>query len=186
MVAVDHICIFFARAVSCVVISGSSVPSTCKCCKGAAGHGRLPVFYIVQTSFVNAQGKSWTGERMIETTRQKHIEKMPGCRVSRHPGISSQITGQAASVQHSVRFPLPSVAPVNLPNSIHWMIFMSEGCRETRHPFESGQNSTRLITVRNTFPYYRTHLFNKCVRIFVAILSPGGYIKIRTHKSSIL
>ena len=82
MVAVDHICVFFASSVSCEAISGSSVSSPCKCCKGAAGHGRLPVFYIVQTSFVNAQGKSWTGERMIETTRQKHIAIMPGCRVS--------------------------------------------------------------------------------------------------------
>ena len=36
------------------------------------------------------------------------------------------------------------------------------------------------------YPYYRTHLFNECVRIFVAFLPPGGYIKIRTHKSSIL
>ena len=71
------------------------------------------VFYIVQTNFVNAQGKNWTGEKIIGTTGQKHIAKMPGCRVSRHPGISSQITSQAASVQHSVRFPLPQVDPVN-------------------------------------------------------------------------
>ena len=28
---------------------------------------------------------------------------------------------------------------------------MSKGCRETRHPFEIGQDSTRLITVRNAF-----------------------------------
>ena len=62
MVAVDHICVFFASSVSCEAISGSSVSSPCKCCKGAAGHGRLPVFYIVQTNFVNAQEKSWTGE----------------------------------------------------------------------------------------------------------------------------
>ena len=61
MVAVDHIDIF-ASAVGCEAISGSSVSSPCKCCKGAAGHGRLPVFYIVQANFVNAQGKSWTGE----------------------------------------------------------------------------------------------------------------------------
>ena len=50
---------------------------------------------------------------MIGTVGQKHIEKMPGCRVSRHPGTSSQITVQAASVQHSVRFPLLQVDPVN-------------------------------------------------------------------------
>ena len=62
MVAVDHICIFFASAVSCEAISGSAASSVCKCCKGTVSHGRLPVFYIVQTSFVNAQGKSWTGE----------------------------------------------------------------------------------------------------------------------------
>ena len=34
MVAVDHICVFFASAVSCEAISGSSVSSFCKCCKG--------------------------------------------------------------------------------------------------------------------------------------------------------
>ena len=82
MVAVDHICIFFASAVSCEAISGSSVSSFCKCCKGAVCHGRLPTFYIVQTNFVNAQGKNWTGEKIIGTTGQKHIAKMPGCRVS--------------------------------------------------------------------------------------------------------
>ena len=81
MVAVDHIDIF-ASAVSCEVISGYSVSSTCKCCKGTVSHGRLPVFYIVQTNFVNAQGKNWTGEKIIGTTGQKHIAKMPGCRVS--------------------------------------------------------------------------------------------------------
>ena len=71
MVAVDHIDIF-ASVVSCEAISGSSVSSFCKCCKGAVSHGGLPVFYIVQTNFVNAQGKSWTGEmddrnRRVET-----------------------------------------------------------------------------------------------------------------------
>ena len=88
MVAVDHIDIF-ASVVSCEAISGYSVSSTCKCFKGAVSYGRLPVFYIVQTNFVNAQGKNWTGEKIIGTTGQKHIAKMPGCRVSRHPGISS-------------------------------------------------------------------------------------------------
>ena len=101
MVAVDHIDIF-ASAVGCEAISGSAASSVCKCCKGTVSHGRLPVFYIVQTNFVNAQGKNWTGEKIIGTTGQKHIAKMPGCRVS-------------------------------------------------RHPFEIGQNSTRLITVRNAF-----------------------------------
>ena len=62
MVAVDHICIFFARAVSCVVISGSSGSSSYKCCEGAASHSMFPVFCIVQTNLVNAQGESWTGE----------------------------------------------------------------------------------------------------------------------------
>ena len=113
MVAVDHICIFFASAVSCEAISGSAASSVCKCWKGTVSHGRLPVFYIVQTNFVNAQGKNWTGEKIIGTTGQKHIAKMPGCRVSRHPGISSQITGQAAFVQYSARFALSSVDPVN-------------------------------------------------------------------------
>ena len=61
MVAVDHIDIF-ASAVGCEAISGSAASSVCKCCKGTVSHGRLPVFYIVQTSFVNAQVKSWTGE----------------------------------------------------------------------------------------------------------------------------
>ena len=60
MVAVDHIDIF-ANAVGCEAISGYSVSSTCKCCKGAASHSMLPVF-IVQTNFVNAQGKNWTVE----------------------------------------------------------------------------------------------------------------------------
>ena len=110
MVAVDHIDIF-ASAVSCEAMSGSSVSSFCKSCKGAVCHGRLPVFYIVQTNFVNAQGKNWTGEKIIGTTGQKHIAKMPGCRVSRHPGISSQIADQAASVQYSVRFALSPVDP---------------------------------------------------------------------------
>ena len=67
MVAVDHICIFFARAVSCVVISGSSGSSSYKCCEGAVCHGRLPVFYIMQTNFVNAQGKAGLGKWMIGT-----------------------------------------------------------------------------------------------------------------------
>ena len=71
MVAVDHIDIF-ASAVGCEAISGGSASSVCKCCKGTVSHGRLPVFYIVQTNFVNAQGKSWTGEmdyrnRRVET-----------------------------------------------------------------------------------------------------------------------
>ena len=123
MVAVDHICVFFASAVSCEAISESAASSVCKCCKGTVSHGRLPVFYIVQTNFVNAQGKNWTGEKIIGTTGQKHIAKMPGCRVSRHPGISSQITGQAASVQYSVRFALPPVDPVNLPDFVHLIIF---------------------------------------------------------------
>ena len=50
------------KQISCEAISRSSVPSTCKCCKGAADHGGFSVFYIVQTHSVNAQGKSWTGE----------------------------------------------------------------------------------------------------------------------------
>ena len=104
---------FFDSAVSCEAISGSAASSVCKCCKGTVSHGRLPVFYIVQTNFVNAQGESWTGEMDDRNLRQKHIEKMPGCRVSRHPGFSSQITSQAASVQHSVQLPLPPVDPVN-------------------------------------------------------------------------
>ena len=112
MVAVDHIDIF-ASAVSCEAISGSAASSVCKCCKGTVSHGRLPVFYIVQTNFVNAQGKSGLWKWMIGTIWQKYIVKMPGCRVSRHPGISSQITGQASSVQHSVQLPLPPVDPVN-------------------------------------------------------------------------
>ena len=62
MVAVDHIDIF-ASAVGCEAISGSAASSVCKCCKGAVSHGRLPVFYIVQTNFVNAQGKNWTGDK---------------------------------------------------------------------------------------------------------------------------
>ena len=61
MVAVDHIDIF-ASAVSCEAISRSAASSVCKCCKGTVSHGRLPVFCIVQTNFVNTQGKNWTGE----------------------------------------------------------------------------------------------------------------------------
>ena len=45
MVAVDHICVFFASAVSREAISGCYVSSSCKYCKGAAGHGRLPVLH---------------------------------------------------------------------------------------------------------------------------------------------
>ena len=67
----------------------------------------------MQTNFVNAQGKNWTGGKIIGTTGQKHIAKMPGCRVSRHPSIFSQIADQAASVQYSVRFALSPVDPVN-------------------------------------------------------------------------
>ena len=135
MVAVDHICVFFASAVSCEAISGSAASSVCKCCKGTVSHGRLPVFYIVQTNFVNAQGKNWTGEKIIGTTGQKHIAKMPGCRVSRHPGISSQIIDQAASAQYSVRFALPLVDPANLPDSIHWMIFNARRVSRNTTPF---------------------------------------------------
>ena len=157
---------FYPSAVSCEVISGYSVSSTCKCCKGTVSHGRLPVFYIVQTNFVNAQGKNWTGEKIIGTTGQKHIAKMPGCRVSRHPGISSQITGQAASVQHSVRFPLPQVDPVNLPNSIHWMILNARRVSRNATPF---RDLTKLRTTNHRAEYFsfylysRTHLFNECV-----------------------
>ena len=166
MVAVDHICVFFASAVGCEAISGSAASSVCKCCKGTVSHGRLPVFYIVQTNFVNAQGKNWTGEKIIGTTGQKHIAKMPGCRVSRHPGISSQITGQAAFVQYSVRFPLPQVDPVNLPNSIHWMILNARRVSRNATPF---RDLTKLRTTNHCaecfscYPYYRTHLFNECV-----------------------
>ena len=85
MVAVDHIDIF-ASVVSCEAISGGSASSACKCFKGAVSYGRLPVFYIVQTNSVNKAGLwKW----IIGTIWQKHIAKMPGCRVSRHPGISS-------------------------------------------------------------------------------------------------
>ena len=166
MVAADHICIFFASAVSCEAISGSAASSVCKCCKGTVSHGRLPVFYIVQTNFVNAQGKNWTGEKIIGTTGQKHIAKMPGCRVSRHPGISSQITGQAASVQHSVRFPLPQVDPVNLPNSIHWMILNARRVSRNATPFRDWikfRTTDHRAEYFSFYPYYRTHLFNKCV-----------------------
>ena len=63
MVAVDHIDIF-ASAVGCEAISGSAASSVCKCCKGAVSYGRLPVFYIVQTDSVNAQGKTGLGKRL--------------------------------------------------------------------------------------------------------------------------
>ena len=53
---------FFDSAVSCEAISGSAASSVCKCCKDTVSHGRLPVFYIVQTNLVNAQGESWTVE----------------------------------------------------------------------------------------------------------------------------
>ena len=165
MVAVDHICIFFASAVSCEAMSGSSVSSFCKCCKGAVCHGRLPVF-IVQTNFVNAQGKNWTGEKIIGTTWQKHIAKMPGCRVSRHPGISSQITGQASSVQHSVQLPLPPVDPVNLPNSIHWMILNARRVSRNARPFRDWIKfctTDHRAECFSFYPYYRTHLFDECV-----------------------
>ena len=78
--------------------SGTHPADVAKVLQAMAGF----LFYIVKTSFVNAQGKNWTGEKIIGSTGQKHIAKMLGCRVSRHPGISSQITSQAASVQHSV------------------------------------------------------------------------------------
>lgn len=77
------------------------------------------VSYIMQTDLVNAQGKSGTGEMDDRNRRVEHIAKMPGCRVSRHPGISSQITDRAASVQtllYSVKLPLPPINPVNLPD----------------------------------------------------------------------
>ena len=80
---------------------------------------------------------------MIGTTRQKHIEKMPGCRVSRHPGISSQIIDQAASAQYSVRFALPLVDPANLPDSIHWMIFNVRRVSRNATPF---RDWTRIRT----------------------------------------
>ena len=127
---------------------------------------RLPVFYIVQTNFVNAQGKNWTGEKIIGTTGQKHIAKMPGCRVSRHPGISSQITSQAASVQYSVRFALPPVAPVNLPNSIHWMIFSVRRVSLNATPFRDWikfRTTDHRAEYFSFYPYYRTHLFDECV-----------------------
>ena len=152
MVAVDHICVFFASSVSCEAISRSSVSSACKCCKGAAGHGRLPVFYIVQTNFVNAQGKSWTGQMEYVNHRvEKHCKN---ARVScfttpRHLFTDNQSSGFCTAFRtvssasgwpcKSLRFPF-----------IGWYL-TSEGCRETRHPFEIGQDSARLITMRNTF-----------------------------------
>ena len=166
MVAVDHICIFFARAVSCVVISVSSGSSSYKCCEGAASHSMFPVFCIVQTNLVNAQGESWTGEKIIGTTGQKHIAKMPGCRVSRHPGISSQITGQASSVQHSVQLSLPPVDSVNLPNSIHWMILNARRVSRNTTPFRDWikfRTTDHRAEYFSFYPYYRTHLFNECV-----------------------
>ena len=115
-----------------------SASSACKWCKGAAGHGRLHVFYIVQTNFVNAQGKSWTGEMDYRNRRvETHCN---------NAGVS--------------RFATPFR---------DWTKF-----RTTDHCAECFL----------CYPYYRTHLFNKCVWIFIAILSPGGYNKIKTHKSS--
>ena len=129
-----------------------SASSACKWCKGAAGHGRLPAFYIVQTNSVNAQGKSWTGEmddrnRRVEThcknagvscfTTPRHLftdNRSSGfCTVFR---TASSASGWPCK---SLRFPF-----------IGWSL-TPEGRRETRHPFESGQNPARLITVRNAF-----------------------------------
>ena len=152
MVAVDHIDIF-ASAVSCEAISGSSVSSFCKCCKGTVSHGRLPVF-IVQTNFVNAQRKSWTGEMDCRNHQAETHWKMPGCRVSRHPGISSQITDQAASVKtvlYSVQLPLPPVDPVNLPDSVHLIIFNIGRVSRNATPFREW---TKFHTIDHRAEYF--------------------------------
>ena len=154
MVAVDHICVFFASSVSCEAISGSSVSSPCKCCKVAAGHGRFPVFYIVQTNFVNAQGKNWTVEidywnNLAETHRKnagvscfttpRHL--FADSRSSGFCTVFRTVCSASGWPCKSLRFPF-----------IGWYL-TSEGGRETRHPFETEQDSARLITVRNAFPF---------------------------------
>ena len=57
MVAVDHICVF-----STARSAARRCPEALYFHKGAVSHSMLPVFYIVQTNFVNAQGKNWTVE----------------------------------------------------------------------------------------------------------------------------
>ena len=151
MVAVDHIDIF-ASVVSCEAISGGSASSACKCFKGAVSYGRLPVFYIVQTNSVNAQGKSWTVEMDYRNNLAETHRKNAGVSrftTPRHLFIDNRSSGFCTAFRtvssasgwpcKSLRFPF-----------IGWYL-TSEGCRETRHPFEIGQNSTRLITVRNAF-----------------------------------
>ena len=61
MVAVDHICVFSpARSAARRYPEALCLPpaNAAKLLQAMAGF----LFYIVKTSFVNAQGKSWTGE----------------------------------------------------------------------------------------------------------------------------
>lgn len=132
-----------------------SASSACKWCKGAAGHGRLHVFYIVQTNFVNAQGKSWTGEMDYRNRRVETHCNNAG--VSRFATPRHLFTDNRSSIfcTNCPEFRTASSAS-GWPCKSLWFPFIGwslvpEGYRETRHPFEIGQNSARLTTVRNAF-----------------------------------
>ena len=125
----------FASAVSCEAISGSSVPSSCNCCKVIVCHGRFPVFCIVQTNFVNAQGKSWTVEmddrnNLAETHRKD-------------AGVSCFTTPRHLFTDNRSSIFCTASSASGWPCISLWFPFIgwyltSEGCRVSRHPFEIG------------------------------------------------
>lgn len=126
---------FFDSAVSCEAISGSAASSVCKCCKGTVSHGRLPVFYIVQTNFVNAQGESWTGEMDDRNRRVETHWKNAGVSCFTTPRLlftDNQSSGFCTAFR-------TASSASGRPCKSLWFPFVgwyltSEGCRETRHP----------------------------------------------------
>ena len=147
MVAVDHICVFSpARS------AARRCPEALYFHKGAASHGRFPVFCIVQTNLVNAQGKSWTGEMDDRNRRVETHWKNAGVSCFTTPRLlftDNQSSGFCTAFR-------TASSASGWPCKSLWFPFIGwslvpEGYRETRHPFEIGQNSARLTTVRNAF-----------------------------------
>ena len=65
-------------------------------------------------------------------------------------------------------------------SAIHWMILNARRVSRNATPFRDWikfRTIDHCAECFSCYPYYRTHLFDECARIFVAILSPGGYIK---------
>ena len=166
MVAVDHICVFFASSVSCEAISESAAASVCKCCKGTVSHGRLPVFYIVQTNFVNAQGKSWTGEMDDRNRRVETHRKNAGVScftTPRHLFTDNQSSGFFTvfrTVSSAFGRPCKSSEFYSLDDLYARRVSRNATPFRDWTKFHTTDHCAEYFSF---YPYYRTHLFNKCV-----------------------